>query len=135
MTEEERNNLVGYRLKRADETLIEAKDLIGMSHWHGAANRLYYACYYAASALLLKNQIVTQSHRGVFNQLGLHFVSKGIISNELGKLIKQIFSLRQSGDYGDWLVFTEQDVAPLLEPAQKFIQEMERLINLNRQYQ
>ena len=128
MTEEERNTLVEYRLKRADETLVEAKDLISMSHWHGAANRLYYVCYYAASALLIKNHITTNSHAGVLNQLGLHFVSKGIISNELGNLIKQLFNLRQSSDYGDWVVIKEDDVINLIEPAQKFIEEIEKLI-------
>ena len=98
MTEEERNTIVEYRLKRACETFVEAKDLISLNHWHGAANRLYYVCYYAASALLINHHITTNSHAGVLNQLGLHFVSKGILSNELGKLIKQLFNLRQSRD-------------------------------------
>ena len=128
MNKEDRDTIVIYRLKRADETLVETNDLIRMSHWHGAANRLYYACYYAASALLIKHGISTHSHAGVINQLSLHFVSKKVISNELGKLYKQLFNLRQSSDYGDWVVIREEDIRPLIEPAEKFIEEIKKLI-------
>ena len=59
-----------------------------------------------------------------------HFVSKGIVSNEIGKIIKQLFTLRQTGDYDDWVVIDKDKVAPLVEPAKKFIEQMEKLINL-----
>ncbi len=36
---------------------------------------LYYACYYAVAALLLKYDIQTQTHNGVKTMPGLHFVS------------------------------------------------------------
>ena len=101
-----------------------------LGYWRVAANRLYYACYYAACALLIKNDF-THTHAGVINQLGLHFVAKGIISKEQGKLIKRLFELRQSGDYSDWYCIDEEDVKPLIEPAGKFIAEIENLINKN----
>ena len=131
LREEDRNALVKHRLERARETMNEVNATMQLRFWRMAANRLYYACYYAASALFIKHGIVTNSHRGVSNQLGLHFISKGIVSNEDGKLLKRLFELRQTGDYEDWIDIQEQDVAPLVEPAQKFIQEMERLININ----
>ena len=53
LNREERAIIVEHRLEKARETFIEAKDLISLSHWRGAANRLYYACYYAATALLI----------------------------------------------------------------------------------
>ena len=130
LREEERNALVKHRLERAMETMTEVNATMQLRFWRMAANRLYYACYYAASALFIKHGIATNSHRGVFNQLGLHFISKGIVSNENGKLLKRLFELRQTGDYEDWIDIQEQDVALLVEPAQKFIQEMERLIEL-----
>ena len=45
--------LVRYRLARATESLAEAKLLLTNDHVRTAVNRLYYACFYAASALLL----------------------------------------------------------------------------------
>ena len=45
--------LVRYRLARARESLAEAELLFANDHVRTAVNRLYYACFYAVSALLL----------------------------------------------------------------------------------
>jgi hypothetical protein len=45
--------LVGYRLQRARETVEEARVLLETDHANACVNRLYYACFYAVSALLL----------------------------------------------------------------------------------
>ena len=132
LREEDRNALVKHRLERAIETMNEVNATMQLQFWRIAANRLYYACYYAASAPLIKHGISTNSHRGVSNQLGLYFISKGLVSSEHGKLLKHLFELRQTGDYDDWIDIEEENIIHLVEPAQKFIQEMERLINLNR---
>ena len=41
----------------------------------------------------------------------------------------KLFSLRQKGDYDDWIVVNEFDIMPLLEPAEQFIKTIEKLIN------
>ena len=45
LTTEERQAVVEYRLRKAGETVIEAKDCASMGHWTLAANRLYYAAH------------------------------------------------------------------------------------------
>ena len=129
LQKEDKNALITLRLQRAKETILEAKELILLGYWRIVANRLYYACYYATSALLLKNNITAHTHTGVINQFGLHFVSKGLLSKELGKLLKQLFNLRQNGDYDDWYSIEEEDIKPFIEPAEKFIAEIEIFIN------
>jgi len=42
---------------------------------------------------------------------------------------RKVFELRQKGDYGDWVIIDEQIIKPLIEPAEKFITEIEKLIN------
>ena len=128
---EERNLIVRNRLQKAHETFKETKGIAEMHYWHSAANRLYYACYYAVSALLIKNGYNARTHNGVFNLLGKHFIVTGIISNEQNKLYRKLFDLRQNGDYDDWIVVGESDIVPLLEPAEKFIAEIESLIIFN----
>ena len=129
LKQEDRNALVTIRLQRAKETMLEIKSTMELGYWRLAANRLYYACYYAAVALLIKNGITAHTHSGVINQFGLHFVSKGLIDNEEGKFFKQLFNLRQSGDYDDWFYIDEEDILPLVELAENFITEIEKLIN------
>lgn len=79
LDEQSRKELVVYRLDRADETMQEASLMAKEGHYNAAVNRLYYACFYAVQALLLKNQIAATTHAGVKSMLGLHFVSKGVL--------------------------------------------------------
>lgn len=53
LTDEERRAIVVYRLEKAEGALVEARDCASLGHWTLAANRLYYAAYYASSALLI----------------------------------------------------------------------------------
>jgi uncharacterized protein (UPF0332 family) len=125
---EDRKTVVELRLRKANETLLEVKDNITLCHWRVVSNRLYYACYYAVGALLVQKGLTAHTHSGVISQLGLHFVSQGIISMEQGKLYKQLFELRQSSDYDDWITIEEKDILPLVEPAELFIATIEKLI-------
>jgi len=132
LNEENRNALVTLRLEKAKKAVTEAKDIIELGHWRVVANRLYYACFYAASALLIQKEITARTHSGVINQFGLHFVEKGLISREQNKLYGQLLGLRQTGDYDDWVTLTENDVIHLVEPVQKFIEEIEKIMNNKR---
>ena len=75
MDENSKNALIAYRIQRAYETLKEAEVMKRENFYNAAINRLYYACYYATVALLLKYDIQTQTHNGVKTMLGLHFVN------------------------------------------------------------
>ena len=48
--------LARYRLTRARESLAEARLLLDNDHVRTAVNRVYYACFYAVSALLLAEE-------------------------------------------------------------------------------
>jgi len=128
LTNEERKQVVTHRLQRAKETLQEAKIMAETEYWHGAVNRLYYACYYVASALLIKHEHIVRTHSGVINLLGLHFVSKGLISEEKGSFYGRLFTLRQSGDYNDWVEINPETVKLMMAPAEEFITSLEKLI-------
>lgn len=52
---DERNAIVSYRLEKALNTIKEVKDVGALGYWNLAANRLYYAAYYASTALLIHN--------------------------------------------------------------------------------
>ena len=57
--------LVQYRLDRAHEALAEASLLLDSGHANTGVNRLYYACFYAVSALLLTKGLTATSHSGL----------------------------------------------------------------------
>ena len=94
--------LSNYRMQRAKETLAEISNLRDMGYYNTAINRLYYACYYASVALLVRQRINATTHAGVKQMLGLHFVSKQIISREAGRVFGILFDRRHSSDYDDF---------------------------------
>ena len=128
LTEEDRRALVAYRLERAHETMKEIPYHIENGYYATAVNRLYYACYYAVGALLIQNGLHAQTHNGVIQLFGLHFVKTGKVSKEQGKLYNQLFSLRLTGDYNDSYTLCEEDVLPLIEPAREMIIFIEQIL-------
>ena len=125
---ESRQALIDYRLSRAYETLKEAELLCEGKFYNATINRLYYACYYAAVALLLKNNVSAQAHSGVKTMLGLHFVSKGLLTIENGKLFTALFEKRHSGDYDDFVFCDREMVDELTPKAKEFIDAVKDLI-------
>ena len=55
MTPEQRFDIVLYRLNSAKSLLDEIKDHIERGYYNTAMNRMYYACFYAVSGLLLQS--------------------------------------------------------------------------------
>ncbi len=119
---------ISYRLKRADEAYDEALFLVQKKRWNTIVNRLYYACFYAVIALLLKNNIKVNTHRGTLNQFSLHFIKTNKIDIEFGTLYSQLFDFRQKGDYGDMFDFTEEQVSPLIDHVSHFLKEIKKHI-------
>lgn len=76
--------LANYRFQRAEETLKEIPYLKQQGYYNTAVNRLYYACYYAAVALLIKHEVNPGTHSGVKQMIGLHFVATGRLSRDWG---------------------------------------------------
>lgn len=128
MTIENREDYIKYRFRRAVESFDDALILAENGKWNTVVNRLYYACFYAVNALLLKHDIETKSHDGTRTQFGLHFIKTGKIDKVYGKLFTKLFDFRQKGDYGDLFDFDEKIGKPLIEQVNVFIQEIEKHI-------
>ena len=69
-----REELIKYRLDRAHETLEEARIMADTKHWNACVNRLYYACFYAANALLIQKDLSSPKHIGVRSLINMHFI-------------------------------------------------------------
>ena len=124
MTNEERKDIITYRIENAKTTLAEVKSHIENGFYNTAVNRMYYACFYAASALLIANKIQVKSHEGVRQQLGLHFVLTDKISQEQGKFYSLLYSKRTAGDYEDFLTHDKGTVDLLYPRCEEFISQI-----------
>ncbi len=129
---EERAAIVAYRLEKARNTIHEVKDVGALGYWSLAANRLYYAAYYASVALLIHNGIDAVTHKGVIRMIGDGFVRKGILSPEYSRLLGRLFTMRQTGDYDDLFDWEESDVVPLIPKVEDYIELVEEFISKSK---
>lgn len=129
LSNDEREAIVAYRKQKANQSLQEAIDIVPLGYWNLVANRLYYACYYIASALLIQKGFNARSHGGVIHLIGLHFVNKGLLDRKYGRILSRLYEMRQTGDYDDMFDFTEEDVSPYIEHTREFISEIEHLLS------
>lgn len=128
LDEDSKKALVTYRIQRAYETLKEAEVMKREAFYNAAINRLYYACYYAAIALLLKYDVQAQTHNGVKTMLGLHFISTGKLPLKVGKTFGTLFEKRYSGDYDDFAYCDQELVDDLYPQAEIFIDAVAGLV-------
>ena len=124
MSDQENQELLEYRYKKALETVDEVQTLINNKLWNLAVNRSYYACYYAVSALLAGIKVYPKSHAGVMQMFSLHFVKTGQFSISESQFYQTLIEMRQDADYEDFVDYEKDDVVPLIEPARAFIKKI-----------
>jgi hypothetical protein len=127
----ESKELVKYRLERAFQTLEEAKLLFDSGYINTYVNRLYYACFYAVSALLISQDKSTSKHGQLRAMLHKDYVKTGLLSNQSGRHFDLLFQSRQTGDYVDNATFNPEEVKDWLEKTRRFIEEIQKFLSAN----
>ena len=122
-------NLVLHRVKRAEETLEDARILAKAGRWNACVNRLYYACFYAVSALLLLDGLSSSKHAGVRSLFNKEYVKTAKIPKDLARIYNDLFERRQEGDYLDFVSFQESQVLPWVSKAEDLIQYIARFVH------
>jgi hypothetical protein len=117
----ELHELVRYRVDRADETFREAELMLQHGYLNGALNRLYYACFYAVTGLLLTEGHSSSKHSGVIALFERHWIKTGRLQVEMGRFYRRLFEQRQKGDYDDLASFPRHEVEESMEQARVFI--------------
>lgn len=128
--DENLNAYVRYRLEKAREVYVAASVLYDAGQWNSVINRLYYGCFYAASALLLFKHIPAKSHAGTISQFSEKIVRPGIIPVEEFRIYAKLLNWRSKGDYNDLFDFSKEDIDTMMAPARVFIDHVAELIDL-----
>jgi uncharacterized protein (UPF0332 family) len=125
---EETRTLVAYRLERAKESLEEAKLLLDRGYGNTFVNRLYYACFYAVSALLLTKGLSSARHSGIRSLFHQNIVKSGLVDLESGQLYDRLFDNRQKSDYADLVRFDTDEVGDWYNEARRFVDSLEDIV-------
>ena len=128
LSNEERRDLINFRIEKAYKVLEEAKDNAKLKHWNLTGNRLYYSVFHMCQALLLTEGETTRRHAGMIHKIGLDFIATGKLDRKYGRLISRLYELRQSGDYDDKYDATEEEILPYFEQVEDILNELKKLI-------
>ena len=122
-------SLIRAYLEKAKGKLKTASDLVADGAFDDAVSRAYYAAFHAASAVLLTEGLTADSHRGLLNSFGLHFVKTGKIGKKYARYLSNLKDDRESGDYEVFSTVDETIAKKALTEAFEFVKAIEKYLN------
>jgi len=119
---------IAANLERAEASIQAARELTTGGYYDFAASRAYYAAFYAATALLLSEELDFSRHSGVIAAIHQRFVKTGKLDKRYGKDLNWLFELRGVGDYGATIHVSDQDARKAIEAAEDFLSAIRSLM-------
>jgi uncharacterized protein (UPF0332 family) len=129
VTEEQaRDDVIRYWLSQARDALASAQAELAAGRPNFAVNRVYYACFYSASAALLKQGRTYVKHRALRAAVHRELVKSGRLDAEWGRFYDLASSRRAQADYAELVTLDQVQVAEMTQKAAEFVSEMERIL-------
>ncbi|OGI00395.1 MAG: hypothetical protein A2Y25_02270 [Candidatus Melainabacteria bacterium GWF2_37_15] len=125
---EDKEILINNWLLKSDESFEDAKINIDNNRLSNAQNRVYYAVFYAVSALAQKLGFITSKHNQLRAWFNREFVKTKQVDNRYSKIYTKLFDNRHKSDYTFSFKPTKQTIQEELKEAQEFIQVIKQLI-------
>ena len=119
---------IAANLERAEQSIKAARQLASGSFYDFGASRAYYAAFYAATALLLREGLEFGKHSGVIASIHQRFVKTGKLDKEQGKALNWLFELRGVGDYGVNAHVSREQFQQAIEATVKFLEAIKPLL-------
>lgn len=126
---EARQALVKLWLEKAEDALVSAELELNQGHLTFAVNRLYYACFYAVTAVLQRDGKQFRRHSAVKAEFARAYFKTGRIETKWYKFYQKLFDDRQEGDYIPTVVFDKPSVSERLSQAKEFVSIIRSVID------
>ena len=121
MHDEEKLALAALRLENAHERLNFIPGILALGDYKTAANRSYYAVFYAIRAVLALDGFDSKKHSGVIAEFRRRYIKTGIFDVALSDIISSLFNVRSSSDYDDFYLISREEVQLQYEKAVFFV--------------
>ena len=122
MRPEDFQSLIDYRLGQAREALRDAELLLDSRRYRATANRLYYACFYAAMAALLTQRLQYSKHSAVIAFFDRELIRSGRLPKEYSRTLHRAFNERQQDDYMPFVELDADELKLLFADAQTLVE-------------
>ncbi len=120
--------LIRLWIDKAREALASAILESENGHISFAVNRLYYSCFYAVTALLLRDGRQFTKHSAVKAEFTKSYLKNDIIDRKWSKFYQKLFDDRQEGDYLPMAEFDAQEVKERILQTAEFIELISLMI-------
>ena len=84
-----REEYINLRIEKAKESLQAASLMIDKNYFSIAISRIYYAVFYAVSALVYTKKLYPKSHVGLKTLFNREFILPGLIKHDYEKFYQQ----------------------------------------------
>jgi|SRR3972149_8568603 len=125
---ESHKKLIKLWLEKADEAFESAKLELEQGHISFAVNRLYYCCFYAVTALLLKDGKQLARHSAVKSEFTREYIKSGKLDVKWSKFYQRLFNDRQEADYIPTMTFESSEISQRIEETREFLKTIRNLI-------
>lgn len=116
--------LLAFRLREAEETLADAQTLLEAGgSTRTVINRSYYAMFYGLLALFIQEEteIRTSKHAGVIGLFDKAFIHSGKLPIEYSRTLHRLFDARQESDYKEFVQYSEEEARRFFAMAEAFL--------------
>lgn len=127
MNEEQKQELGEYWLEKADRSYEAANNEYNEKNYDFCVNRLYYAAFYAVSAVLIIRGQNYKKHSAVRAAVHRDFVKPGTISVELGKLYDSLLRDREEADYVAFVEFDPEVLEEEIKDTKVFVEKFKEI--------
>ena len=120
--------LAGYRMDRAKEMLVAARENLEIGQYKTSLNRSYYAIFHAMRAMNILKGFDSSKHSGVIAYFNKEYIKEGIMDKELSVIIKSSSFLREKSDYDDFFIVGRTETENQLANAKIFLEKVEKYL-------
>lgn len=121
--------LAGYRMDRAKEMLVAARENLEIGQYKTSLNRSYYAIFHAMRAMNILKGFDSSKHSGVIAFFNKEYLKENILDRNLSIVIKHSAFSREKSDYDDFYIASKQEAEKQLEEAERFLDAVEIAMN------
>ena len=121
--------LIKAYIEKSKEKLKTAENLLAAESYDDAVSRAYYAAFHSATAMLLTEGLSADTHRGLLNLFGLHFVKTGKIDRKYGRYLSNLKDDREAGDYEVFSTIDRTVAEKAVAEASEFVAAIEKYLS------
>ena len=131
MKDDEKYILAMLRLDRANELLIESKELLEKEKYKSANNRAFYSIEKSLNALLILEGITAKTHVGCINQFNKIYVFEKNVGFEIDdyKAALSAEKIRTESDYDDFYIANKDETKSQIDTAEQIYIKAKKYID------